>query len=556
LKKILSGIASILDRKEKIKLAKLIFFDLVIGVLDLSFLALLLVIINFYTKDTVPANISFLPANLKDPDSLVLIGIFLVLFCIKNWFGYMGLRSQSRFFYSVATRLSKRNMLNFLKDDYSHFVNVDSSVLIRKISQQPIEFSNYILTNFQQVVSQSIVIFFTVFAILFYHPTLFLLLFLLLLPPVVSLGWFIRRKLKSIRLHTKVVSEKTLQHLHESISGYVESNVYGKNEFFTDRYLNYQRQLNEDIATQQTLQSLPSRLIEIFAVLGFFILLAINKWFAQSPATDLLTIGIFMVASYKIIPGIVKILNCTGQIKTYQFVLNDLETPESKPSEKRESHLIIPISSIKFERVFFEYKTHPVLNALSFEIVPGDFIGISGKSGRGKTTLINLVLGFIEQDCGTILLNDKITDGSERRHYWKNVSYVRQQSFFIHDSILKNITLDEGDYDQNKLEEILIICGLDQLLVKYPDGIQKVIKENGKNISGGERQRVMLARALYRDFDLLILDEPFSEMDDLSEGFILNQLQLLACQGKMILFITHNKSSLFYCNKIISLNEE
>ncbi|HEY2580717.1 MAG TPA: ABC transporter ATP-binding protein [Mucilaginibacter sp.] len=555
MKKILSGIASILDKKEKIKLAKLVFFDLVIGILDLTFLALLLVIINFYTRNTVPANISFLPANLKDPDSLALIGIFLLLFCVKNWFGYIGLRSQSRFFYSIATRLSKRNMLNFLNDDYSHFVNIDSSVLIRKISQQPIEFSNYILTNFQQVVSQIIVIFFTIFAILFYHPTLFLLLFLLLLPPVVSLGWFIRKKLKNIRFHTKVVSEKTLQHLHESISGYVESNIYGKNDFFTNRYLNYQQQLNDDIATQQTLQSLPSRLIEIFAVLGFFILLAINKWFAQSPAIDLLTIGIFMAASYKIIPGIVKILNCTGQIKTYQFTLDGLRDPENKSEEKRGPLLITPISSVKFERIYFEYKDHAVLNSVSFEMMPGDFIGISGKSGRGKTTLINLVLGFIEQDCGTILLNNKITDGSERRHYWKNISYVRQQSFFIHDSILKNIALDEGDYDQNKLEEILIICGLDQLLIKYPEGLEKIIKENGKNISGGERQRIMLARALYRDFDLLILDEPFSEMDDLSEGFILNQLQLLACQGKMILFITHNKSSLFYCNKVVSLNE-
>lgn len=556
MKKILSGIASILNKKEKIKLAKLIFFDLVIGVLDLAFLALLLVIINFYTKNTAPANISFLPTSLKNPDSLALIGIFLTLFCVKNWFGYIGLRSQNRFFYSVATRLSERNMLNYLKDDYSHFVNVDSSVLIRKISQQPIEFSNYILTNFQQVVSQGIVIFFTVFAILFYHPTLFLLLFLLLLPPVVSLGWFIRKKLKNIRFHTKVVSEKTLQHLHESISGYVESNIYGKNEFFTDRYLNYQQQLNENIATQQTLQSLPSRLIEIFAVLGFFILLAINKWFAQGPATDLLTIGIFMAASYKIIPGIVKILNCTGQIKTYQFVLTDLQNPESKYAEKREPLLITPISSIKFERVYFEYKNHAVLNGVSFEIVPGDFIGISGKSGRGKTTLINLVLGFIEQDCGTILLNEKITDGNERRRYWKKISYIRQQSFFIHDSILKNITLDEGDYDQNRLEEVLAICGLDQLLIKYPEGLEKIIKENGKNISGGERQRIMLARALYRDFDLLIMDEPFSEMDDLSEGAILNQLQLLTCQDKMILIITHNKSSLFYCNKVVTLNEE
>jgi ABC-type bacteriocin/lantibiotic exporter with double-glycine peptidase domain len=263
-----------------------------------------------------------------------------------------------------------------------------------------------------------------------------------------------------------------------------------------------------------------------------------------------------MAASYKIIPGIVKILNCTGQMKTYQFALNDLQHAESNCAEKREPTLVMPISSVKFERIYFDYKNHTILNGVSFEIVPGDFIGISGKSGRGKTTLINLILGFIEQDCGTILLNDKITNGNERKRYWKKIAYIRQQSFFIHDSILKNITLDAGEYDQNKVEEVLTICGLDQLLIKYPEGLEKIIKENGKNISGGERQRIMLARALYRDFDLLIMDEPFSEMDDLSEAFILNQLQLITCQDKMILFITHNKSSLFYCNKVVSLNEE
>jgi ABC-type transport system involved in cytochrome bd biosynthesis fused ATPase/permease subunit len=155
-------------------------------------------------------------------------------------------------------------------------------------------------------------------------------------------------------------------------------------------------------------------------------------------------------------------------------------------------------------------------------------------------------------------LNNKITNGSERKLYWRKISYVKQQPFFINDSILKNITLAEDGFDQNKLEEILAFCGIDQLLLKYQPmgGLEKIIKENGKNISGGERQRIMLARALYQDFDLLIIDEPFSEMDDHSENFILNKLQLLAQQGKMILFITHNKSSLRYCNKIISLNEE
>jgi ABC-type multidrug transport system fused ATPase/permease subunit len=550
LKQIIPGILAILNAKEKVKLCKLILFDFVIGLLDIIFLGLLLVIINFYTKNSVPPKLGFLPPAFSNPASLTLIGTFLILFGFKNWFGYVGLKSQHHFFYGVSSRLSKRNITDYLRDNYVNYININSSVQIRKISQQPIEFSAYILTNVQQVISQGILIFFTICAILFYHPTLFLLLFLLLMPPVVILAWFIRKRLKEIRINTKIASERTLQHLQETLSGYVESNLYHKNDFFADRYHDYQLQLNNNIATQQTLQALPARLIEIFAVLGFFILVTINKLSASAPAIDLLTIGIFMAASYKIIPGIVKILNSTGQIKTYQFTLTDL-LPAANKADTQMPVLIPPIQSIKFERVYFNYNEQPVLNGVSFEILPGDFAGITGNSGKGKTTLINLLLGFIGQECGTIMVNNKITDETERQSYWPKISYVKQQPFLIDDSILKNITLADTGIDDEKLNSVLTCCGIDKLVEKYPDGIQKQVTENGKNISGGQRQRIMLARALYHEFDLLILDEPFGEMDHESEIAILQQLQQLAQQGKMILFITHNRASLKFCNKII-----
>jgi ABC-type multidrug transport system fused ATPase/permease subunit len=530
-----------------------IALDLLIGILDIVFLGFLLLIINFYTNGNNSNRFTF--QFITGRNSLLLIGVFFVLFSLKNWLGYRISRSQYFFFYNVASRLSKRNIRNYLNDDYLKFVNIDSSVYIRKISQQPIEFSNYILTNIQQIISQSILIVFTIVGILFYHPSLFLSLFLLLLPPVVLLGYFIKKRLKEVRTNSKVTSQMTLQHLKESLAGYIESNVYEKNEFFSNRYHGYQKQLNEYIAIQQTLQGLPSRLIEVFAVFGFFILVAINKWSANAGGIGLLDIGVFMAAAYKIIPGIVKILNSTGQIKTYEFTLNDLAA-DVNVTDKKDNSSVTNINSIKFDGVDFSYKNHQILNNFSFEISPGDFIGISGPSGLGKTTIVNLLLGFLETDNGAISINHKVINSTERKAYWNRISYVKQQPFFIHDSILKNITLTDGDYNRDKLNEVLSVCGIDTLLGKYPEGIEKIIKENGKNISGGQRQRVMLARALYHDFDLLILDEPFGEIDDFSEKIILTELQQLAQKGKMILFITHNNSSFSFCNKIFSLDGE
>ena len=244
-----------------------------------------------------------------------------------------------------------------------------------------------------------------------------------------------------------------------------------------------------------------------------------------------------------------------GQMKTYQFTLTDLQgndythIAENRPTE---SH----VNSIKFRQVYFKYKDHELLNGLSFEMNPGDFAGISGISGKGKTTIINLLLGFLEPGCGQILMNDEITSGFDLQRYWKRTAYVKQQPFFINDTIRKNITLTDNAYDADKLDEVVSFCGLDQLVDKYPSRLEHVIKENGKNLSGGQRQRIMLARALYRDADLIILDEPFGEMDDQAERCILDQLKLLTQQGKMILLITHNKASLTFCNKIFFLDEK
>lgn len=554
MKRILSGILTILDHKEKVKLTKLILSDLVMGILDVGFLFLVLVVINFYTNNKSTATISFLPAALTNKNSLLLISVFVVLFGLKNLLGYLNLKWQDRFFYGVASRLSKRNIQNYLKDDYLRFVNIDSSVLIRRISQQPIEFSHYILTNFQQVVSQSILIFFTITVILFNQPTLFFLLFLLLLPPVVLLGHFIRNKLKAIRDNTKITSQKTIQHLQESLSGYMESNIYHKDDFFINRYYTYQLQLNNNLGTQQTLQGLTSRLVEVFAILGFFILVAINKLSVNTPVVSMLTIGIFMAASYKIIPGVVKILNSMGQIKTYQFTLTDLQPDDVPITITKEQ--VEPLKSVIFEQVKFKYKDQNILNGISFEIQQGDFIGLSAKSGKGKTTVIHLLLGFLKHHKGNILINGQKTTWVTRQGYWSRISYVKQQPFIINDTILKNITLTDDVYDADKLADVIAFCGLDNITAQYPEGINKFITENGKNISGGQRQRIMLARALYHDFDLLILDEAFSEMDEVSEKSILIKLKLLAKQGKMIILITHNKSSLYICDKTISLDEE
>ena len=213
-----------------------------------------------------------------------------------------------------------------------------------------------------------------------------------------------------------------------------------------------------------------------------------------------------------------------------------------------------PIGSIGMSHVYFKYGDRHLLHDFSTEIQPGDFLGISGESGRGKTTLFNLLLGFLPVEKGAILFNGIATAPEDIQKYWPQIAYVRQQGFFIHDTVLRNITLEETAPDQQRLTEALQATGLDEVLKLFPEGLEKMITENGKNISGGQQQRIAIARAIYKNAPFILLDEPFNELDEEAAQKMLAWFKQAAQNGKTVLMITHDKKSLGYCNKIISLD--
>lgn len=214
------------------------------------------------------------------------------------------------------------------------------------------------------------------------------------------------------------------------------------------------------------------------------------------------------------------------------------------------------IDSIELRGISFKYHDELILRDASLAIQKGEMLGISAPSGKGKTTLINILLGFLEESSGEIVINGVHADQGERRKFWPDIAYVKQQPFLIHNSILTNIVLEEKDADEQLLQSAVQYTGLDDLISKHDAGMDMIITENGKNISGGQRQRIALARAFYKNASLIILDEAFNEMDEASETSILKYLQSLCTAGKMVILITHNKKSLSFCSKIYKLNEE
>lgn len=538
----------ILTRGEKDRLIFFAFTDVIISILDIATLAALLVLINFYTQPGTMAG-EWFAANKVIPTLLILAGIFV----IKNLGAYFINKSKYKFVYRVASRLSAQNLQQYLEGSYHDYVNKDSAVHIRRISQQPVEFAHYVLSGFQQLISESIMVLLTIIAILWYNTILFILLFVALAPPLIVLSFYIKKRIRTVRGNIKATSESSLQHLKEALAGYIESNIYHAKDFFTRRYHGHQQALNSYLASLQSAQALPARLMEIFAVIGLLLLIAFNEFAQADTIVPVVTIGAFVAAGYKIIPGLVKILNISGQVKTYAFTAEDMLNDQPQSAHASAEETIPPIRSISMKNVSFSYGEKQILYNINFDATQGELVGIQGISGKGKTTLINLLLGFLDPTQGEICINGISTTAAQRRSHWKNISYVKQQPFLVHDNILTNIVLTDEETDR-RVMDAYFSSGLSESLKGQPENLNMLITENGRNISGGQRQRVAFARAIYKNAGVMILDEPFNELDEPSEHAIMQELRNYIHDPKLILLITHNTKTLALCTRVISLD--
>jgi len=553
-KNILKNTLGVLDKREQKKFSMLIVLDIFISLADILALALLIWIIQFYIQPDKENTLFFLPSWLFNRNSVSFIAVFVLCFAAKNAAAFFISRAFYTFSSNVAIRISHNNLVNYQRASFENFVHTDSSAHIRNICFQPFEYCQYMLSGIQQLITQGSLILIAIIAIVLFNANLFLLLLLILLPPVVIVFYFIKKRLTDSKKHIRENNERSFQYLLDALKGYVEGNIYNRNDFFLQRFINFRKKFSTYLFDTQAMQNLPNRIIEIFAVLGLFILIAIAKWTGNNDTATLITIGAFMAAAYKIIPGIVKIINTIGQMKAYEFSINDLE--QSKAINKTANAITLEeITSIELNNISFDYANQQVLHNFSLTINKGDFIGITGQSGKGKTTIINLLLGFLAPGKGSILINGKPADSEALKRFWGSVAYVRQQAFLIYDSLLKNITLQETGEDEKKLQDALQHSGLDEFIAKTREGLGTTITENGKNISGGQQQRISIARALYKDAALILLDEPFNELDEASANTMLEYFRELTVTGKSVIMITHDTKSLAYCNKIISLDE-
>jgi ABC-type bacteriocin/lantibiotic exporter with double-glycine peptidase domain len=275
-------------------------------------------------------------------------------------------------------------------------------------------------------------------------------------------------------------------------------------------------------------------------------------------ATEIILI---VVISLRFIPSFSTILNSYSTIQFGQkAVLNILEILKSEDYYDDENlaaqNLIL--NDLSLNSVSFKYEGNDnfILKDFNFSTKNNLLIGIKGKNGSGKSTLLNIIAGLIRPQNGQLILNDTSVYDNENIHFnWKKkIGYVDQKFFFTNESILKNIAFGEEDNEINikKVEECLLKVNLLDFLKTKKDGLNMPLGENGVKLSGGQLQRLNIARALYSNPEVLILDEATNNLDSDSQKDLLNLLISLK-KTSLIFIATHSDFLLKECDNIIAL---
>ena len=221
-----------------------------------------------------------------------------------------------------------------------------------------------------------------------------------------------------------------------------------------------------------------------------------------------------------------------------------------------QSNVVSLYNSLEIRGLKFSYGDKTI-ELGSHKIDKGEYIGFCGYSGVGKTTLFNLLLGFLKPQEGEILIDGTSLTPENRKSWLKNIGYVPQEVFIFNGSIAENIALGYKDIDENKVNKVLKMVSLEDWAAGLEKGVQSHLGEGGGKLSGGQKQRIGIARALYKGASVLLLDEATSSLDNNTEREINEMLQELKKEipDLTILSIAHRESTLTYCNRIINLEE-
>ena len=346
--------------------------------------------------------------------------------------------------------------------------------------------------------------------------------------------------------------------VQETFRGYPEIEVSGAYDLCRERFDEGLRDISKYRVRSGIIQAIPSFLLEIVivAVVAVLLMLSING----SDKASLVFLGVFSVAMLKLMPAVRSIISSWSAIKATRYTSQVVAQIEDSSSyrEMGTPEGDLPFEqSIEMDNVSFAFDSSPVIDRLSIVIHKGERVGIKGRTGAGKTTLFNLLLGLYAPQEGSVRIDGTTLDASNVALWHRKVGYVPQDVFITDSTIAENVALgrDGSQIDRERVIAALEQASLMDFINSLPKGIDTRIGEAGSRISGGQRQRLGIARALYKGAEVLFFDEATSSLDSQTESEVNEAIRGISNRKKelTIIVISHRQSTLDFCDRVIEI---
>tara|TARA_B100001057_G_scaffold193971_1_gene194796 strand:+ start:3114 stop:4886 length:1773 start_codon:yes stop_codon:yes gene_type:complete len=487
--------------------------------------------------------------------------ILLSIFCgiIK----FLSYRLLFTFSSKVESDVREIVFSNNLYQSYQYHVNQNSADVLTIISQKT-HFIFNMLTAFLGVLSSFLLLLSILIALMVLEPIITSILFVFI-SLIFIIAYFVNKKKMS--LFAKNISSKqySITYIMQEAFGLItEILLYSLQNLFIDRFKNSSRVLAESLAKTRIISESPRIFLEYILIISFVFILYLFTIYSNDQKIDIALLSLLGFAALKLLPLVGKIYNNYSTIKSLQNVFIDVINILKKSAlnlnkDKQNCKEIFYKNKIEFKNINFtynnEFKRQKILNNFNYKINKNTFIGIKGSTGKGKSTLVKILMCLIEPDQGHIEVDGVKLNSKNVESWQKKISILPQKVFLNDTTILGNIVLGENIEKINfeRVQKSAKIAEIYDFINSLPQKFYEKVGEAGSKLSGGQIKRIGLARTLYRNSEVIILDEPTNELDEETELKIIKSLKSLK-EKKTIIIISHNPEIISLCDQIIDFD--
>lgn len=514
-------------------------------------------LLNFVGIAALLSMLLLLLANDRYQQHIWIIALGGLLFLVfKNIVVMMIERRESKYLLSLYQYYSATLLETYYKRGLLSIKATGVSTLTHEVNQVCYSFVTNVLTPILRMAGESLLLVMIIIALLIYAPLVVVLILSLFIPIALSYMYIIRKKIEHYGKAENSAKHKQWKTVEDTFRGYVEIEINQAYKILHAKFKEELKHISFNRIQTETLQKIPRALIEIGMAAALLLLIL----FFNSTEELKVILGVFAIAAFRILPGLTALISGWTQVKNNYYTVDVISAIKESVTEDKQGETSIQFSDeLKVENLSFTYPDDSdyVINDLSFTIKRGELVGIQGVSGSGKSTLFNLLQGFFKAQKGVIKIDGVLLSSENCKAWQKSIGYVPQEVFIMNGTIAENIALGqigEGiDYD--RLNSVLESVQLKHWVEGLPNGVDYALSGYGNNISGGEKQRIGIARALYKGAKTVFLDEATSALDNYTEKEILAVIKELSRENDdlTLIMIAHRDSSLSICERVIKI---